>query len=290
MTAPTASAPAPSRATGSLTLGFGLVSIPVAVFAGTQDGGIQRHEFTELSSPIAGEPNTFVKVGRQSVYTDDAGVACPVDSSKVVKMYETQSGAKVLLSDGEIAAAVGEMNGSGKIVNFQPLANLGAYVTESVMQVRPAKRGSGRDKTVDPVAQRAFALLTTAMREEGTFGMVRYVMRGKVRYGALTADGNLYALRFAGEVRAPLDLPEVELSAPERAAAKLLVNSVRQESIDVLTDDASERVDAYATSKATTGAVAVEAPEAAAHADFAGLMAALVKSVEAAGGKTTEVA
>lgn len=285
-----AAAGVPSRATGSLTLGFGLVSIPVAVYAGTQDGGIQRHEFTALGDAEGGVVE-YVKVGRQCTYADPTtGEVKAVDYSRIVKMYETQSGAQVTLSDAEIATAIGEANGSGKILSFQPLGNLGAYVTESLMQVRPAKRGSGRDKSVDPVAERAFGLLMGVMASEGVFALVRYVMRGKVRFAALTADGTMRSLRFASEVRTALPMPEVELTDAEKAAAKMLLGSIRTNEVTALTDDASERVDAYASSKATTGHAAVEAPEAPVHGDFKALMEALAKSVAAATAPVTEVA
>lgn len=290
-------APAPSRSCGSLTLGFGLLSIPVKVYAGTEDRGIKRSEFCKVAVESAAVDGiktiteSYEKVGRLMYYTDPT-TSDPVviAYSDIVKRYEAPDGTLIELSDAEIAAAVGRLNGEAQILSFQPLAflNDGTYLIESLYQVRPAKRGS----SPDPVAQRAFSLLMQSMERVGRFGLVQYVMNGKIRYAALTSDGVMLGLRYTGEIRQDLPLAQVEVTEPELAAAAFLIDSITTNEPTALVDVATDKVNEYAAKKAAldeSGRViagkAVETlPDASASAPtaFTELMEKLAASVAAA--------
>src|SRR3954463_9271257 len=68
----TATAPAPSRVTTSFTLSWGLVSIPVGVYTGTEETRVSRKEFA-----IYGE--TFVEVGRSPIRKDTGEIIHTAD-------------------------------------------------------------------------------------------------------------------------------------------------------------------------------------------------------------------
>jgi non-homologous end joining protein Ku len=266
------SAPAPSRSSGNITLSCGLLSIPLSVYTGTEEDGISRSEY----ALVDGE---YLKVGRQSIIKDSK---VPVALDEVVKFYETQYG-MVPLSDAEISEAVGLSNGKAEIVAFHPLVllNAGAYMPEGILQVRPARRGSGRSRTTDEGAEKAFTVLLTAMWVEGTFALVRLCLRGREQYAALLANGRMLTLRFDSEVRADLPLPQVEATTDEVAMGRMLVATMLTTDRVDLTNTSAERVRAYAESK-----VLGDSPVEVATPDTSGavsdLMASLKASIEAA--------
>jgi non-homologous end joining protein Ku len=115
---------APTRSTGTLTLGFGLITIPVMVFSAIEDSGIKRQRFTKDGH----------EVGMQN-YDKETGAA--VTFADVVTKYRTESDELVELTDDEIASAVGATNGLANIVSFVPLPYL-----------------AGGDDGTDPTQQR----------------------------------------------------------------------------------------------------------------------------------------
>lgn len=236
---------APTRATGTLTLGFGTTAIPCAVYAGTEDGGVKRGEYTEVD----GE---FVKVGRQSVIKD---TGTPVERDAIVKMVESSRGL-VALDDAEIAAAIGCENGYCEVLRFLPLSvmNTGTYIVDSLYQLRPQEAQSRRGRTTtrrSETTDRAFALLIKAMRLEGVFALVKVALRGKPRYAAFMPDGRLYTLRFTSEVRLPRPLPSTsDLAAEDVMLARMVVAAKTSTEVPVLNDDATEAVNVYVEAKA----------------------------------------
>lgn len=272
------SAPAPSRSSGSITLSCALLSIPLSVYTGTEDDGIVRSEYVK-------DGDEYLKVGRLSVVKD---TTTAVSYDDIVKMYETELGL-VPLSDAEIADAVGLSNGRAEIVAFHPLAllNAGAYMPAGVMQVRPARRGSGRSRTPDEGAEKAFALLLRAMRIEGTFALVRLCLRGKESYAALTANGRLLTLRFDSEVREDLPLAQPDLTDEEITMGRMLVASMLTSDRTELVNVSAERVRAYAKTKAS--GLCPEPVTRDTSGTVSDLMASLTASIEAARSAREEV-
>lgn len=239
MTTQTSVAPAPSRATASGVLSWGMVVIPIQFFAGVEDQTVARTEWVQTAD------GTFAKVGRvPAVKNDDGTYGEQVSYSDIIKRYQTDNGSLVELTDAEIGDALDLPDGLAEIVAFQPVGvlNAGAYLPESVMQVRGARRGEA--------AQVALDLLFKAMRKRSVFALVRYVIRGNMRFGALLANGRFLTLRFDNEVRAALPVPTFQHSADELAAAVQLIDSRTVADRLPLTNDAADRVRAYAETKA----------------------------------------
>lgn len=235
---------APSRSNANITVGFGLVSIPLALYSGTDDGAkIKRSQFTTDGHPV-GNRNYDKATGENY-------------DGEIVKKVLLDPDTAIDLTDEEMQAVTGgPQSGLCEITTFIPLEAIGTtYVVTAFNQVRPARITRGRQHFDNPAAAKAFVLLCAAMAESKVAGLLKLALRGPARYAALTPDGHLLTLAFADEVRSDLALPEVELSAGEQAMAKQLVGILGVDT-PVLSDDAGVKLHEYVAAKAAGGETA----------------------------------
>ncbi len=267
-------AAAPSRASFSGTIGFGLVSIPVQVYAGSQSLGISRSEF------IKNDDGTYAKVGRASVNKDVDPVVI-VDTANVVKLFECEDGSLVELSDEEIENLVEAQNGRMQIVSFMPLNLLGSgrYVPTGINQVRPVKTKTRAGKVYEAGAARSFALLMAAMRKNQVFALVEQCARGRYSFSALMPTGRLLPLLLDDEVREDLPMPDVEVSDAELGLADNLMDALMSSTPVPLVDERTAKVVEYAQKKA--GGKKVEVTETVTPAAPTDLLQALQAAVDA---------
>lgn len=268
MTNANATAKAPSRSNRSITLSWGMISIPLSVYSGSEgSASVARKMFTEDGHEVG--RMDYDKVTGEKVV------------GAIVKKAQATSGEFVELTDEEIEAATeGPAKGLAQIEAFIPLSEIGTtYVIDGVNQIRVSRKAVGKTKVEDPAAAKAFTLLRSAMKAEGVAALVKVAAsRGPVRYAAVTPDGRLLTLLFADQVREDLPLVDAEVSEAEMVMGRQLISAVGI-STPVLTDENTARVQAFVDSKAT-GVVAapVVAPVATATVD---LMAALQASIDA---------
>jgi DNA end-binding protein Ku len=231
---------------GSYTLSWGLISIPVKVFTGTErTPAVKRSMFTDEGHPL----------GSMS-YDKDTGD--PYEGEVTYKA-KASNGVWVDLNDDEVALAVGGEHPAQllTIEKFVPLSSIGReYLVEKYDQVRPATSQSGRNKVANPAAEKAFVLITP----EGQF---------------------VYVL-FAEQVRAPLAWPEAEVPENEMALARQLIDAVGV-GVPELHDEASTAVLALIEAKAE-GRTPEVATVSSMPAPTIDLAAALAASLEAATG------
>lgn len=256
-------APKPTRASGSMTISFGVVSLPVQYFSATEDGGVKRNRFSPAGNPI--------KMQNVDSVTGDV-----VEYGDLKNMYTTEDGTRVELSDEEMAAAA-SLDGSGtaKVLGVLPMSRLGEYQQSALLQVRPQ---GGKDKKPSPANQKAFTLLSDALRQEDSFALLQYTSRGKTRAAALTGDGYLRVLAYDDEVRQPLDMPESSGSDAELNMARELIRTMRTDERIDLRDTASQSIRDYAEAKAKGEMPEIKKADVQAGDD---LMAALEASLKA---------
>ena len=255
--------PAPSRASGSLTIQFGIVSVPVSVFTGIEEKKVTRKMRTPAGNAV-------------KMLTVDSETGEVVSRQETTHVYVMDDGTEVPLSDEEIASAMGEENGSCQVVGMYPMAELANYSVASVAQIRPATVKVGK-KTTSP-NNKPFVLLMQAMAAKGAIALVRYTLRGVPRLGAITPDGQMRVLYWDDEVRAARPMPEDTCSGAELALAGQLVDMMMEPKPPVLDNDAVARVEAYVAAKAQgmTPVEVAKAPE-----PTMDLMAALKASLAA---------
>lgn len=189
-------APAPTRASASVTLSWGMVSVPLKIYSGTEDSSISRKEYAVVDDEI-------VKVGR--VYSNkETGEV--IDRDLVFRGVEREDGTVVEVTNDEMKAMLPMENGSATVVCFVRQSSLfaGKYVLGDLDQARPGKG-----------AAKPFALLMAAMRKTQSFAVIKMAVRNKAKYAALLPNGDLYTLRFDDDVRERLPLPEVDMQQAE---------------------------------------------------------------------------
>lgn len=256
-------APAPGKATSSITLQFGLVSVPVKVYTATEDPKtVERHQYTPAGNAVG-------------YLTVDKTTGAPIATADIVKMA-TVDGVLVDLSDEEIATVTGSLTVDKSAVAVEtlvPAAEIGRrYLPVKSYQVRP-------DPKV-PSAGKAYRLLVALLAERDQAALVRFAVRGNLpRFAAITADGRLQFLHFDGEIREELPVGGADPSERELEMGRVLLDSIPVGTPD-LTDTAAALIGDYLTTKIAGGEY--EPPATVEAAPVMDLMAALEASVATA--------
>ena len=263
-------AKAPARSTGKLTIQFGLVSVPVDVFNGVEEDANKISRNMRVKK--TGAPVKFLNA--------DGETGEIINRDETYYVVVTDDGTEVPLSDEEIDKAMGLTNGECNLVGFFDLQHLHAYETKSLLQVRPQTVKVGK-KTTHPNVK-PFALLMRGMQSTGTFALLTYVMRGKLHLAGLTSDGTLRDFYWMNELREDRDMPEVEVTEKEAAMALMLIDTMKQETLPVLENEAvkavREFVDAKAHGEVVESTAKAEVPTG--EVDLEALLAASLQAVK----------
>jgi DNA end-binding protein Ku len=199
------------RAIASATISFGLVAIPVKLFSATSP---QQVRFNML------HPETKSRVKQQYV---DAGTGAQVDRAELVKGYEYARDQYVIFSEEELKAIEAPRSSSLDIVQFVPLESVDLLQVETSYFLGPDKGGD-----------KAYRLLTEAMKRSGKVAIGRYAARGKEQLVMLRPYKTgilLHQLYYANEVRAMEDVDtgatfnfsELEHALAEKLIAELTI-------------------------------------------------------------------
>lgn len=183
-----------ARAIWTGTLGFGLVQIPVSLFAG--------EEKDELDMTLLDKRN-FAPVGYKRV---NKVTGKEVAWEQIVKGYEHAKGEYVVLSDADFRAANVEASRQVDISDFVEFAAIDPRLIDRPYYLAPQKAG-----------KKAYALLRETLRRTGKAGIGKIVIRSRQHLAAVVARDKaliLVLLRFADELRdeRDLDLPDTNLS------------------------------------------------------------------------------
>lgn len=236
-----ADATAPSRSTATAVLSWGLINIPVSLYTGTEETRVARSEY--IYDAVNG---TYQKVGRSSI---NSVTGEPVERDQIVKMATSNEGELVPLSDEEIAAVTLESDGTAPIVALMPLGEINEnYLIEKYYQVRPKAEKKGGQ-----AHERAFGLLTAALRQRGQAAIIRVSIRNSVaRFAAITPDGSLLVLHNTDSVRQSRPMPEVDVTDGELEMASKLLDAIGT-AVPSMRDENSTRIQEYVDAKAVGG-------------------------------------
>ena len=146
-----------ARAIGSATIAFGLVSIPVKVYASTDSG--QAIRFHQIN------PETGSRVRQQLV---DGSTGEVVERKELVKGYEVADDQYVLFTKDELKSAEVEATRSIDIDEFVPIASVDPMYFDTPYYLGPGKGGS-----------RAYALLRESLQGSGLGAIGQDAARGK---------------------------------------------------------------------------------------------------------------
>jgi DNA end-binding protein Ku len=171
----------PPHSIGSGTISFGLVSIPVKLYAAAVAGGVS---FNLLHARCGS------RIKQQQI--------CPVcnvvvERGDLVRGYEFATDQYVRFTEDELKALEGEVSRIIDIAEFVPLARVDPIHFEKTYYLGPDKGG-----------EKAYRLLTEAMSETSRVALATFVMRGKESLVLIRPAGGglmLHTMYFADEIR-----------------------------------------------------------------------------------------
>lgn len=269
-----------ARAYWSGQIRLALVSIPVEIFAATKAGTAIR--FNQVHKPS----------GKRIAYEKVVPGIGPVNRDDIIKGYEVSKGEYVLLEEREIEAVKLESKRTLELVQFVGSDEIDPLYFEKPYYVAPK----------DQLAEEAFVVLREALRQSKKVALGQLAMRGSEKLVALKPCGKgllLETLRYADEVRAGRAFfSEIDDIKPDAELLDLATTLIDKRTAPFDAGEFENRyVDALKAliakkAKSKTGKAIIEdAGEPAGRgSNLVDLMAALKKSVGAAGGGTAKKA
>lgn len=263
-----------ARAIWTGSLSFGLVNVPVALFAATEAKSVHFNQFQAGTGDRVRNKRVNERTGEEVDYQD------------IVKGFDLGGGEYVVLTPDEIASVAPGKSRTIDVSAFVDLASIDPIYFDRPYYVAPPTKGAGKG------GERAYALLLEAMRKAGKVAIATFVMRDKQYLVAIRPRGDvlvLETLMFADEVRDPMKeidtLPvEAGFDRKELEMASLLIDSMAARWQPELYHDAyRERLEELIEQKRSGGAVVFERPEPQGK-PVIDLLKALEASVQAARG------
>ncbi|MEP6995081.1 MAG: Ku protein [Acidobacteriota bacterium] len=216
-----------ARPIASGTISFGLVSIPVKLYAASNASA--AISFNLLHGKDAS------RLKQQYICTKDGEI---VPRDEMVKGYEFSKDHYVTFTNEELKALEEQSTQSIEVVEFVPIAKVDPVYFDRAYYVGPDKGGA-----------KAYALLSKVMQETGRVALARYAARGKQYLVMLRpVDGGvvMQQLLYADEVRPISEVPieTADVSPKELDLAKLLVEQRATNAFapETYEDDVKKRV------------------------------------------------
>jgi DNA end-binding protein Ku len=202
----------PARPISSATISFGLVSVPIQMYA-----------VAESSASIAMNwinRKTGARCKQQYV---DAKTGDKVEKEDMIKGYEFAKGQYVTFTKDELKALEEPGKSSVDIAEFVPAEQVDRLYFDNGYYLAPGKGG-----------ERAYRLLAEAMKATKLVAIGQYAARGKQYLVMLRpVEGGLVmeTLHYRDEVRAiaEVPIPETELKPAELALAVQLIEQAKAE-------------------------------------------------------------
>ena len=203
-----------ARSIASLTLSFGLVSIPVKLYSATESSASIK--FNLLAKDGSRLKQQYVSEKDQSV----------VQRADMVKGYEFEKDKFVLFSAEELKALEESSTHAIEIVAFIPEKAVDPIYYDKAYLLAPDKRGG-----------KPYALLMEAMRKSGRCALAKWAWKSKqyvVQVRPVEDGLVLQQLLYADEVRSlkDLNIEPVTITPPELQLALQLIDQISEESYD----------------------------------------------------------
>jgi DNA end-binding protein Ku len=257
-----------ARAIWTGSVAFGLVNVPVGLYAATEDRSVHFNQFQEGSSDRIRYKRVNERTGRE------------VDLAHIVRGHEVGDGDYVLLSDEELEAVEPGRSRTVDITDFVDLAEIDPIYYQKTYYLGP--RGEG--------AVRPYALLHRAMADTGKAGIATFVMHGKEYLTTIrAAEPDVLVLEtmfFADEVRDPADVIEDLPAGDAFRGRELTIAKQLVESMTTKWDPANyrdtyrERVEELIRRKQRGEEIVTEGGGAPEESNVVDLMDALRRSAE----------
>lgn len=210
------------RSFWSGTITFGLVTVPVSLFAATRPRGVALRMIDSEGTPVQ----------RRYVCSKDGQ---ELDWDDIVRGYEVEKGKFVVVTDEELEAIEPRKSREIDLRLFVPQGDIDPVYFERAYYLAPTGG-----------ATKAYRLLATVMEKTKRAGIATFVMRAKEYLVAIIAENGILraeTLRFQDEIRTPGNVGLPKKSKVTAAAVKKYENLVAKNSGKV---DFREFLDDYA--------------------------------------------
>jgi DNA end-binding protein Ku len=207
-----------ARSIASLTISFGMVSIPVKLYSATEAS--RAISFNMLHKACGSRLKQQYICAKEDVV---------VPREDMAKGYEFAKDQYVMFSPEELKALEETGTHTAEITEFVPLKTVDPVYFDKAYYLGPDKGGA-----------KPYALLARALRESGRCALGRWAARGKqyivmIRPVEDLVDGLvMQQLLYAGEVRPmrEIDIPKTEVKAAELKLAQQLIEQQASDKFD----------------------------------------------------------
>lgn len=228
--------------TGTIT--FGLVTVPVALYAATRPRGVTLKMIGPDEAPVR----------RRYVCSKDGKV---LDADDIVRGYEIEKGKFVVVTDDELEAI--EPRKSREI-------DLRLFVDRD--EIDPMYFQRGYFLVPSGGTNKAYRLLAEVMEKNDQAGIATFVMRAKEYLVAIIAENGILraeTLRFADELRKPEDVGLPKVTKPAPAEVKKFENQIAKHAkkldLHEFLDEYTERLEKLVAQKEKKKEDIVRAPQ-----------------------------
>src|SRR5438552_15575990 len=254
-----------ARSIASLTVSFGLVSIPVKLFSATE---ASRAISFNLLHKACGS-----RLKQQYICIKEE---VPVAREDMVKGYEFQKDQYVMFSPEELKALEEAGTHTAEITEFVPIDSIDPVYFDKAYYLGPDKGGA-----------KPYALLARALRDTKRCALGRWAARGKQYIVMIrpVEDGLvMQQLLYAGEVRSikDIEIPQTEVKDAELKLAQQLIEQQASDKFDpsAYKDEVRERIETAVQQKVEGGQETTMVEAAEAGAEVIDPMEALRASLE----------
>lgn len=188
-----------TRSFWSGTITFGLVSIPVALYAANRAQRVAMRMVSAEGTPLA---------RRYFTSRDDR----ELDADEIVRGYEVEKDRFVIADDDELERLAPERTRDIDLRQFVDASQIDPMYFERAYYLTPNGQST-----------KAYRLLARVMEETGRAGIATFVMRTREYLVAILAENGILraeTLRFADELRSPADIGLPEPAEPSAAAVR----------------------------------------------------------------------
>jgi DNA end-binding protein Ku len=215
-----------ARSIASLSLSFGLVSIPVKLYSATESSATVRFNMLDKDGS---------RLKQQYVSEKDQRI---VERAEMVKGYEFEKDRFVIFQPEELKALQESPSHTIDIVAFIPEKAVDPIFYDKAYYLAPDKRGG-----------KPYNLLIEAMRQSGRCALAKWAWKAKsyvVQVRPAEEGLVLQQLLYADEVRSmkELDIEKVQVSPAELKLAMQLIEQISEDTYDptMFEDEEKKRI------------------------------------------------
>jgi DNA end-binding protein Ku len=263
-----------ARSMSTATISFGLVTVPIRLYAASESQ-------SAVSFNLLHE-KCHSRLKQQYICPTDEEI---VTRDQMVKGYEFAKDQYVVFTEDEIKSMAEEASKTIEITEFVPLAKVDPIYFEGAYYLGPDKGG-----------EKAYRLLSEAMRQTGRCALAKWAARGKqylVLMRPLESGLVMQVLHYADEVRPFSEIPvgDAAVREPELKLAVQLIEQIATDEFkpETYVDEVRTRYHEAIQRKVEGQEVSAAAPEAP-KGQIIDLMEALKASLAQKGPRAVESA